>query len=91
MAIAAGVLLTLYLLAIVGVLLMPSRSHDPQRGQAIGCLMIVAIGIALLGGVLGLAVWLDQNWLVEAIFWMGAFPMIILAVNAARYLLMKLR
>lgn len=85
MAIAAGVLLALYFLVIVGVLLMPSRSHDPQRGQAVGCLMIVAIGL----GVLGIFVWPDQNWLVEAIFRVAAFPVIITAINAVRYLLMK--
>lgn len=91
MAIAAGVLLTLYFLVIVGVLLLPPRSHDPQRGQAVGCLMIVAIGIALLGGVLGIAVWLDFHWLIEVIFWVAALPMILLAINAGRYLLLKLR
>lgn len=90
MAIAAGVLLAAYFALLVYALLVPSRGHDPQRGQAVGCLMIVAGAIALLGGVLGLAVALDWNWLVDAIFWAAVFPVALAAVNAVRYLLIKI-
>ncbi|HLZ07851.1 MAG TPA: hypothetical protein VKT80_04635 [Chloroflexota bacterium] len=34
----AGILLAIYILAIVGVIVWPARRHHPEDGQAVGCL-----------------------------------------------------
>jgi len=52
--------------------------------------MIVAVGIALLGAALGIGVAFELEWLVSAIIWIAVFPVVLLAVNAARYLMVKL-
>lgn len=91
MAIAAGGLLALYLLVIAYALLAPMKQHDPQRGQAEGCLMIIGGGLLALGAALGIGVAFDLGWLVSGVFWVVAFPVILVAINLVRYLLMKLR
>ena len=89
MAVAGGILLGLYLAGIVYALLAPVRQHDPQRGQAVGCLMIVAGGIALLGALLAVGAIFDVAWLVRAIFYVAVFPAVLLTVHAVRYLWLR--
>ena len=89
MAVAGGILLGLYLAGIVYALLAPVRQPDPQRGQAVGCLMIVAAGIALLGALLAVGSIFDVAWLVRGIFYVAVFPAVLLAVHALRYLWLR--
>jgi hypothetical protein len=49
MAVITGAILALYLGVIAYALLAPSKQHDPQRGQAVGCLMLAAIPALVIG------------------------------------------
>ncbi|HEX8913772.1 MAG TPA: hypothetical protein VF796_15535 [Humisphaera sp.] len=81
MVLTAAILLAAYTVSIVVVLLKPSRQHDPQRGQAVGCLMIVVIGLVALGGVLALAAVYDVRWLVTTIFSITVYPAVMIAAS----------
>jgi len=76
MALVAAVLFGCYLLGILYALKAPAKQPDPQRGQAIGCLMIVAAGIGLLLLIVGVGWWFQLNWLVTGLFWIAVFPAI---------------
>jgi len=89
--IVAGVLLTLYFLGIVYALLAPTRGPDPQRGQAVGCLVIVAGGLLLLGVLLGLGVAFDLTWLVDAIVAVVVYPSLLLLANGVYFVVQKFR
>lgn len=91
MAVVAGVLLTLYFLGIVYALLAPRRGPDPQRGQAIGCLMIVAGGLVLVGVALGVGVAFDLTWLVDTIVAFTVYPSLLLVANVVYFGVKKLR
>jgi hypothetical protein len=90
MVIVAAVLLCLYFTVIVGVLLSPPRQHDPQRGQAVGCLMILAAGVAVLGVMLGIGAFLDLGLLVGFVVWTTCLPAILIGIHLVRFLLLKL-
>ena len=56
MALITGAILALYLGCIGYALLAPAKQHDPQRGMAIGCLMLamipaVVVAIVVIAGV----------------------------------------
>lgn len=56
MAGITGAILAIYLGGIAYVLLAPAKQPDPQRGQAIGCLMLamipgVVVGVLVVIGV----------------------------------------
>lgn len=89
MAIVAGVLLGVYLLGIVYALLAPTKGPDPQRGQAVGCLMIVAMGLVGIGALLGAAVAFDIGWLATAISWVVIFPTALMLANGVYFLFLK--
>lgn len=91
MAIAAGVLLVLYLLGIVYALLAPAKGPDPQRGQAVGCLMIVAIGLVLIGALLGVAVAFEIEWMASAISSVVIFPALVALAQGVYLLFPKVR
>ncbi|MBM3982471.1 MAG: hypothetical protein FJ304_19815 [Planctomycetes bacterium] len=90
MATAAGALLALYLLGIVFALLAPPKQHDPQRGQAVGCLMLVALVLIGLGALLAAGVAFEIEWLTRAVAYVVFFPAVLLAINAARFAWLKL-
>lgn len=74
MAVAAGILLVVYVIGIGLVIVWPTRRRHPEDGMAVGCLMLVAVGCALLGGVLFLAARFQVRWLVYVIFAMTLYP-----------------
>ena len=74
MAFTAGILLAVYILAIILVIVWPTRRHHPEDGMAVGCLVLVAIGCAALGGVLFLAAHFHLRWLVYIIFAGTLYP-----------------
>jgi hypothetical protein len=51
MAWITGAILALYIGVIVYAILAPQKQHDPQRGQAVGCLMLATIP-AIVAGIL---------------------------------------
>jgi len=81
MVLTATILLAAYTVAIVVVLLKPARQPDPQRGQAVGCLMIVVVGLLALGGALALAAAYDVRWLVGTIFFVTVYPAVMIAAS----------
>src|SRR5262245_46441748 len=74
MTLIAGVLLAAYLIGVLYALLTPPRQRDPQYGMAIGCLTMVALFIAGLGGLLAMGAVFDLRWLVRIIFFIAVFP-----------------
>ncbi len=74
MAIASGILLASYIIAIVLVINWPTRRRHPEDGQAVGCLLLVALGCAGVGVVLAAAVYFHLRWLVYIIFAITAYP-----------------
>ena len=83
MALTAGILLAVYIIAIALVIVWPTHRRHPEDGMAIGCLMLVAIACALLGGVLFLAAHFHLRWLVYIIFAMTLYPALYLIPNFA--------
>jgi len=82
-ALAAGILLAVYIVAIALVIVWPTHRRHPEDGMAIGCLMLVAIACALLGGMLFLAARFHLRWLVYIIFAMTLYPALYLLPNFA--------
>lgn len=89
MAIAAGVLLALYFCGIVFAICVPPRQPDPQRGIALGCLSLVAGGIAGLGAVLAAGVYFDLTWCVHIAFDVAIFPAVLLLIALARAVVIR--
>lgn len=89
MAIVAGVLLGAYLLVIVYVILAPPKGPDPQRGQAVGCLMIVALGLVGLGALLGAGVWFEIEWLKDTVTWVVLVPSALILANGVYFAFLK--
>lgn len=54
---------------LVAVMLWPQKQHDPQAGMAVGCLMIVLVGVVLVAGLYALGVWQNIVWLRNGIAW----------------------
>jgi hypothetical protein len=82
-ALTAGILLAVYIIAIALVIVWPTHRRHPEDGIAIGCLTLVAIACALLGGILYLAVHFHLRWLVYVIFAMTLYPALYLIPNFA--------
>jgi hypothetical protein len=91
MAWTAGVLLGAYALFILGVLVSPQRQHDPQRGQALGCLMIVLACLVTLGLVLAAGVYWGIRLLVYVPFCVAVFPVATVVVGGAVQLVRRAR
>jgi hypothetical protein len=91
MAIAAGILIAVYMLAMAAVVLWPWRRRSPEDGQAIGCIMLAIVALALTGGVLALAAWRDWTWLVRALFYAVVVPAVIGVPQLIRELWMDRR
>jgi len=72
----AGILLGVYIAIMLYGLASPRTQADPQRGQAVGCIMIV-VGALLLLGVLLLVGWhLRNRLLVRIVSSICIFPAI---------------
>lgn len=74
MAWIAGVCIAVYLGCIVYAITAPRKQPDPQRGMAVGCLMIAAIpgvvaALLLAAGVVG-----GYDTLVRILFFLTAVP-----------------
>ena len=91
MAWTAGILLAVYALGILAALRAPVKQHDPQRGQAVGCLMIVLVGLLGLGALLAVGVYWDVGWLVGTVFSVTAYPAVALVGGAVYHFVAKLR
>ncbi|MBL8692652.1 MAG: hypothetical protein JNJ88_00990 [Planctomycetes bacterium] len=87
----AGLLLAAYSTTLVVVLVMPTKQRDPQIGQAIGCLMIVLLGLLGLGGALAVGIAWELGAVVHTIFLITVFPGVILLANAAYFSLRWLK
>lgn len=82
-------LLAVYIVGIVGALLKPPRQPDPQRGVAVGCLMMAAAAIGVLLVVTVIADLYQVRWLVWTGFIGAIFPAISLAGAGVRWLILK--
>jgi len=65
MAWITGAILALYLGCLVYAILAPQKQHDPQRGQAVGCLMLAAIPAVVVGILVVIGVACDIPKLVR--------------------------
>src|SRR3954466_2952785 len=72
MSIVAATLLVCYVTLAVYALASPS--DDPQRGMAIGFLMLVVFILLTLGGLLWLGVRRGRRWLVRTVFAITVLP-----------------
>lgn len=91
MAWTAGVLLGVYILGIVYALTRTPRRPDPQRGQAVGCLMIVVAALLVLEAALAVGVYWDIGFLIRAPFWVAVFPLLSLAGSGVLHVFQRLR
>ena len=91
MAWTAGVLLAAYAVGIVYAMTAPVKQHDPQRGQAVGCLMIVLAGLLALGATLAAGVCWDVATLVWVPFVTTVFPAVSLVGSGVYHLVARLR
>lgn len=69
----SGILLSGVTLLMMFALLKKPK-HDPQRGQAVGCLMIVLLVMVALGGGLAISIIFEWHGLLKAIFTIVVFP-----------------
>jgi hypothetical protein len=91
MAWTAGVLLAAYALGVLYALNAPARQPDPQRGQAVGCLTIVLLGLLGLGAMLAAGLYWDVGLLVRVPFWVAVFPALSLVGSGVYHLVRKRR
>lgn len=61
-----GILITM-MLVVLGALAFPPKHRDPQYGMAIGCMIFVLIGLAVVLGLYLLARYFEFTWLSRAI------------------------
>jgi hypothetical protein len=74
MAIASSILIGAYLLWILLVIKWPTRQHNPEDGMAVGCLMLVAMGLLAIGLMLAVGVVFHLRPIVYGVFVITAFP-----------------
>jgi hypothetical protein len=77
MAITAAILIALYIIGIFVAINWPRRRRHPEDRIADGCLVGVAVGLGVLGAILGIVVWLHARWAVNAIFVLTVFPVVV--------------
>lgn len=83
MDIVAGVIIAAYLGGITYALLAPTRQPDPQRGMAVGCLVICLVPGALLMIALLVGYFAEMPRLVSALFYLCVVPAAWLLINLA--------
>lgn len=74
MAWTAGIVLGTLTLMFTVVLVQKPKQHDPQMGQAQGCLMLVLLGFLVLDGLLVLAVFAEWTRLLGVLFTLVVLP-----------------
>src|SRR5688500_11860031 len=72
MAIIAGVVLAVLAVVPFVVAMMPARQHDPQRGMAVGCLMMFSVAMLIPGALLAWGYYRGHAGIVRTIFWILA-------------------
>jgi Na+/proline symporter len=70
-----GSLLAIYLGIVVYGIVAPASAQDPQRGQAIGCLAIVAVALIAAGTALGFAWYNHRRGVLLAFAAVAALPL----------------
>jgi hypothetical protein len=83
--------MTHYTLGIFVALTRKPSQPDPQRGQAIGCLMIVVCALVGLGAVLAAVIVWDLHGLLRGVFWIAVFPFLSLLGSGLRHLVQQRR
>ena len=78
MVITSGILIAVYIIALVIVLAWPQRQHHPEDGMAVGCLMMSIAALAALAIVLAAAAQFHVGWLVNVIFVATVLPAVAL-------------
>ncbi|QOI99401.1 MAG: hypothetical protein HRU70_02415 [Phycisphaeraceae bacterium] len=91
MAWVVGACVAAFLGVILYAIAAPSRGPDPQRGVAVGCLMMAAIPAAVLGVVLGVAVAGGHERLVRVLFYVTVIPAAYLLVMLTAIPIVKWR
>ena len=92
MTIIAGSLLLLPTIAIIVVLILPSRTHDPQKGVAIGCLSIILTALFLLLAILLLAYLTGLPLLLHILFYLIAIAAAwVLVAASANFIVTKMK
>jgi hypothetical protein len=72
----AGILLAIYVAIMLYGLASPRTQADPQRGQAVGCIMIMVAGLLLLGVLLAAGWYFRSRLLVRIVSAFCVFPVI---------------
>ena len=75
-----GILITM-MLVVLGALALPPKHRDPQYGMAIGCMIFVLIGLAVVLGLYLLARYLEFTWLSRGIEGGVAFVTVLILFN----------
>jgi hypothetical protein len=89
MAWIAGVVLASFALFILCGLLAPAKEHDPQRGQAVGCLTIALVVLLGLLAMLAAGVYWDVGLLVWVPFGVAVFPAVSLIGGGVYHLVRR--
>ena len=72
MAIVAGVILAVLAVVPFVVAILPARQPDPQRGMAVGCLLMFSLATLVPAGLLAWGHFGGHPTLVRTIFWILA-------------------
>jgi MFS family permease len=92
MTIIAGAILLLPAIAIIIVRLLPSRTHDPQAGMAIGCLNIILIALLVILAILLLAYFTGLPLLIRIVFYPVAIAAVwVLIAGSANFIVVTKR
>ena len=91
MTIIAGTLLLLPSIAIIILLLIPSRTHDPQGGMAVGCLNILLIPLLLILAILLLAFFTGHSLLIRIVFYPVALAAVWVLIAASAYFIVAIK
>ena len=91
MAIIAGVILAVLVVVPFVVAIMPSRQPDPQRGMAVGCLMMFSFATLIPGGLLAWGHFGGHPGIVKTIFWILAVVVGYVAVMGTAMTIVRYR
>jgi hypothetical protein len=91
MAIVAGVILAVLAVVPIVLAIMPPRQPDPQRGMAVGCLMMFSFATLVPGGLLAWGHFGGHPGIVKTIFWILAAIVGYVAVMATAMTIVRYR
>lgn len=85
MIVLTWIVLAIWTIGPIVVMILPPKQQDPQRGMALGLLMIVAMIGAGFSAIFAAGLYWDLWLLIRVPTWIAAFITVLVLVNVVRW------